>query len=65
MATIVSGKGWQCRGQGRVRVARAARAKAIAMRVVGDAEGDSKGGKDDGDGNEVMGNNEGNCEHHL
>ncbi len=46
-------------------MARAARVKAIAMRVAGNKEGNSKGGKGDGDGNEVAGNKEGNCKHHL
>jgi hypothetical protein len=46
-------------------VARAARAKAIAMRVAGDNEGNSKGGKDNGNGDEVVGDEEGSCKHHL
>ncbi len=48
-----------------MRVAGTARVKAIAMRVAGNEEGNSKGGKGDGDGNEVAGDEEGNCKHHL
>jgi hypothetical protein len=46
-----------------VRAARAARAKAIATRVAGDKEGNSKGGKSNGNGDEVVGNEEGDCKH--
>ncbi len=38
-----------------------ARAKAMKTRVVGDKEGNSKGGKGDGNGNQVVGHKEGNC----
>ncbi len=49
----------------RARAARAARAKAIATRVAGDKEGNSKGGKGNGNCNKVAGKKEGNCKHHL
>ncbi len=42
-----------------------ARAKALATRVVGDKEGDSKGGKGNGNSDEVAGNEEGDCEYHF
>ncbi len=42
-----------------------ARAKAIATRVAGNKEGDSKGSKGNGNGSKVAGNKEGNCKHHL
>ncbi len=48
-----------------MRGARAAGAKAIAMRVASNKEGDSKGGKGNGVSNKVVGIKEGNCEHHL
>ncbi len=53
--------GGQQRGQGWQGVARA---KAIATRVAGDEEGDSKGSKSNGNGNEVAGNKEGGCKRH-
>jgi hypothetical protein len=46
----------------RAREARAARAKAIEMMVVGNEEGDSKGGKGDGNRDKVVGNKESYCE---
>ncbi len=46
-------------------MARVARAKAIAMRVVSDKEGYSKGSKGNGDGDEVAGGKEGDCERLL
>jgi hypothetical protein len=35
------------------------------MRVVGNKEGDSKGGKSNGNSNKVVGDKEGDCECHL
>jgi hypothetical protein len=43
----------------------AAWVKAVAMRVAGDKEGDSKGSKGNGNSNKVAGDKEGDCEHHL
>jgi hypothetical protein len=48
-----------------MRAARAGRAKAIATRVAGDEEGNSKGGKGNGNSDEVVGDEEGDYERHL